>query len=223
MAQVEFTQQFNTSLTSGVTKYFTSPMQSVAGVYVVKGLSFYTTGGFTALSLLNAADNIGTSAQTFFSTPATVAANTVAISFNPDQQIILTQPYLGFNCTGAGLMTVSISYSFIPSSNTLAANFGNRFFAVSGPGNLGSFAGLSATIPTIIKSITIVNGSSALDLSVFLTSSAGAFAFYSDSLIANDTSIITLPLYLVSTDTVSIETPSTANFTIIYSYTQQLN
>lgn len=229
MAQVEFTQQFQIAYTSGVATYV--QLQSTPGIYVVKGLTCYSSVGITpsgseSLVIINASSSGGGGDEYIYSTDATVDANVILPVFSPLQQVILTENYLGFRAISAssGNLIMQISYSFFPTSNTLAANFGNSYQSVTASTVGAPFTGLSATVPTIIKSISITNAFNTSTLAVtplLTTASTTDLAFDNTTTIAAGGSYVyTLPLYLTSADTISIQNAGSATCYVLYSYTQ---
>lgn len=234
MAQVEFTQQFNVAYEDGDAFYV--QLQSTPGVYIIKGLTCYSSSGVTAsgsdsLSLISASNGSGSGLRYIFSTNATIPAFQIIPIFNPTKQIVLTQPYLGFRAIGtAGNLIIQISYSFFPSSSPISASFGSTYYSLTAPSTGASLTGTSATIPLILKSLIVVNNqnTSAISITPLLTTPTTTnLAFdVTTSVPAGESYEYTLPLYITNNMTVSIESnPATGTplFSVLYSYTQDLN
>lgn len=231
MAQVEFTQQFQVAYTSGTPFYV--QLQTTAGVYIVKSLTCHSTVGIAStgsqsLAVMSATSNVGAGLKYLYATDATVASNVNIPVFSPAQQVILTQGYLGFLAVSpsSGNMIIQISYSFIPTANALDVNFSSSYYTVLAPATGAVFTGLSATIPTILKSIAITNPINTASITVtplLTTATTSNLAFDSATTIAAGSSYTyTLPLYLTSADTVSIASSGSSTFYVLYSYTQDL-
>lgn len=234
MAQVEFTQQFNVAYQNGTAIYV--QLQSSPGVYVIKALTCYSSVGVTAsgtdsLSLISASNGEGGGLKYLFSTNATIPAWQIIPIFNPMKQVVLTQPYLGFRALGAnGNLIIQISYSFFPSSSPISASFGNTYYTLTAPSTGAPFTGTSATIPLILKSIIVVNNTNESDISItplLTTPTTTNQAFdITTSVPAGGSYEYALPLYITNNMTVTIESnPSdeTPLFSVLYSYTQDLN
>ena len=228
MAQVEFTQQFNVAYTSGAAFYVL--LQSVPGRYIIKGLTCYSTSNLApvaaeSLAIISAANGSGSNMQYLFSTNASITANTIIPVFSPINQVILNQPYLGFLPIGdpTGNMIIQISYSFIPTSVAVSSNFNNLYTNVTNTTG-ATFTGLSATIPTSIKSIVITNSTGSVPATItplLTTPTTTNLAFDSSRVLqAGQSYIYTLPIYLVSNQSISIQSVGVPTIRVLYSYTQ---
>lgn len=227
MAQVEYTEQFNVAYTSGVTFYV--QLRPVLGNYVVKALTCYATAELTSadstLSIVSSTDGSGTNSKYIFSVGGTVAANTIIPVFSPTKQVVLTQQYLGFKPVGtAGTMQITVTYSFIPSTSDLLGNFGIQYSTINNTTG-ASFTGSSSTIPRLLKSITVVNPTSAGSVDItpkLTTASTTAIAFdVTTTVAAGATYVYTLPLAITSTETIAITSAGAADVDVYYSYTQE--
>lgn len=125
MAQYEFTQQFSYTNPGSSAKY--SLLQGSAGVYIIKGMSCYSTTGLvdggigSSLQMITAASSIS-GGDYIFTSVQTTTANQSLVLFTPAQQIILTKPYLGtisFLTGGVGTFVINVSYIFIPTTNQI--------------------------------------------------------------------------------------------------------
>lgn len=233
MAQVEFTQQFIVPFTAGTAFYV--QLQTAAGKYVVKGLQCYSSAGLASigaesLAIISSSNGSGTGAQYIYSTNATIAANTITSVCSPTEQVVLTQPYLGFLTVGtSGTMTIQISYSFIPSTAVVSANFGNAYTSVVDSTG-ATFTGLSATVPTLLKSIVISNPTNVgiVTVTPLLTTATSTASAFNAPIVLNpgQSQILKFPLYLTNTQTISIQSVSTAGSAtvrVLYCYTEDLN
>jgi hypothetical protein len=232
MAQVEFTQQFNVAYTSGGDFYV--QLQATAGKYIVKGLTCYSTADLApvaaqSLSIISASNSSGAGLEYLFSTNASIVANTIIPVFSPTDQVILNQSYIGFLPIGSspGNMIIQISYSFIPNSVAVSSNFGNLYTNVTNA--IGAtFSPSSSVIPTVIKSIVITNPTnigSATITPLLTTATTTNLAFDSSSVLAPGQSLIyKLPLYLVSGQSISIQSAgllsTVPTIRVLYSYTE---
>jgi hypothetical protein len=234
MAQVEFTQQFNVAYENGDAFYV--QLQSTPGVYIIKGLTCYSSVGVASvgsdsLSIISAANGSGGGIRYIYSTNATIPAWQIIPIFNPSKQVVLTQPYLGFRAVGVdGNLIIQISYSFFPSSSPISASFGSTYYSLTAPSTGATLTGTSATIPLILKSLIVVNNQneSAISITPLLTTPTTTnLAFdITTSVPAGQSYEYTLPLYITNNMTVSIESnPATGTplFSVVYSYTQDLN
>jgi hypothetical protein len=223
MALVEFTQQFAYVNPNGTVQF--ALLQSTPGVYIIKGMNCYSTTGIVSpgVQLLSSATSGGSSESNIFIANATTANYEILPIFNPAKQIILTQPYirsLWHIPAGTGTCVLNISYSFIPTSNVNFGRFNNLITSVAG-GTGASFTGLSANVATIIKSILIVNTSTTLSTTITLILNGVLFELF--SLPVSSTYVCPIPLFINSSQTLTVGSTSTDAVQVIYSYTQDLN
>jgi hypothetical protein len=233
MAQVEFTQQlsYTYSMGGGSTGVqFFPPLQAVAGFYIVKGLSYYSTSGLNlgvgySFQLGTSPTGLSGTLAYIFSTLDTTTSNEIKTVFSPEEQIILNEPYLGFvaQMAGNGDLVVNISYCFIPDTNPLSVTFSRSAFSITGTtggGTTGAnLSGISATVPIIIKSIVIVNSSGISgDVTILLN---GMPIDNVVTLNGGESHSFTLPLYLTNAQTLSVNcVGSSPIIKVSYSYTQ---
>lgn len=229
MAQVEFTEQFSIAYTTGTAFYI--QLQTVPGVYVIKGLTCYSTSGIApsgaaSLSIISSTNTSGGNLRYLFTTTDTVAANVIIPVFSPLKQVVVVQPYIGFLAVGsAGNMVIQVTYSFIPTTNVLSSNFGNEYRTILNTTG-ATFTGTSATVPNMIKSIIIVNPTNAGAVTVtplLTTATTTNLAFDSSTVLAEGESYVyTLPLAITSAETISIQSVGASSVNVLYSYTQDL-
>lgn len=225
--QTEFSQQFSATIGASVPFYF--PLQSTAGVYIIKSLTCFSTEAFStapdSLSIVSATSNAGANLYYIDATSTGFDANTIVSIFSPTKQIIVTQNYLGVLAkldTYPGTISVNVSYSFIPSTNANYSNFNMVKQTVSNSTG-GSFTGESATQATIIKSITVVN-STGTPATIIPQITENSITTPLDALkTIPEFSTYTLSpiIYLSSTQTITFVVTGTVE--IIYSYTLDLN
>ncbi len=240
MAQVEFTQQWKYSIANaGELKPPTYlQLQPVAGTYIVKGLSCYSTSGVQSIGFestpsvvfLNGNASTPTVIVPIYATRDAIDPNVMIQVATPLQQIVLKQPYISFttNMAAAGDFVFQISYSFIPASNELATTFLNNFSSVASGATGGSLTGSSSTIATIVKTITVLNldedyNEATITPLIVTPTNAVATRFAAPLVLeAGYSGTFTFPLYLNNLTTVSMQNTGPAAVQILYSYTHEL-
>ena len=229
MTQVEFSQQIALTWNDAVPVYAILQAAPATGVYIVKGLSVSTNvdmvsaGGYS-LAMISATSTGGGGEKWLYSTATTVTANTSLTIFTPATQVILNQPYLGFQARGAGpgTLTINVSYIFIP-TGTLTGKFSYQYSTVTGNTTGASFVGASA--PKIVKSIVITNptATGSVDVTPLLTTTGGLTSWpFADTVTipAGSQYVYSLPIYLSSNQTITIQNVGTPSVNVLYSYTQ---
>lgn len=189
-------------------------------------MNCYSTTGFSlgfgdfSFRLLSVDSSTSpTIATDIYTTPAVVAANEIVPVYNPDKQVILNQPYLGYIAyvpANIGIVYLNISYTFIPTSNANSTKFRNFISSITGAGVGASFSGQSSTVPTIIKSIVIANVYNAsTDVNLYLN----GIVLQTVTIAAGDTYISQIPLYLLNTQTLTVSNSGSTTLQVVYSYT----
>lgn len=225
--QTEFSQQFSSILAASTPFYF--PLQSTAGVYVIKSLTCFSTQAFSAapdsLSIVSATSSGGANLFYIDATSTGYAANTIVPIFTPTKQIILTQNYLGVLAkldVYPGTVYVNVSYSFIPSTN---ANYNNFKIVKQTVTNTTSplFSGQSTTQATIMKAITVVNSTGvSATVTPQITQNSITTPLSAATVIPEFSTYTLSPIiYLSSTQSISFVVTGTVE--IIYSYTLDPN
>lgn len=228
MAQVEFTQVFSyVAAGIGATGFQYSQLQSVAGVYIVKSLTCYSTTGLTAgppfsVQFVSSTDGTGSSVIPIYSSSTTSTANQIVTVFTPASQIILNRPWLGFDATmtAAGTFTVVISYSFIPNTNILSDNFDLASVAITNTTSTLLIGG--ATQASILKSIYVVNNTATGSVSVYPTLNNVALDIPTTVAVGATYQYVS-PLYLNSAQTLRIVSTGAATVRAYVSYTTDTN
>jgi len=220
MSQVEFTQTFTVAgLGIGLNSYTTVPGLTInlnggaAGAYVLKGLIVYSSTGINggAPYSVQVITRPTFGDQPMYSdTAGTGVAFNIQNIYNPIQGVTVLSPVLGFNVNmvAAGDFYIAVSYSFIPSTNALYANFnsiGGTTFNTTNPLITGSFANQA----TIVKSVTIVNYTNVSSLNFSLT--INGFTIYESAALAIGNSFTyPIPLFLNDTQTLSLTSSGAA-------------